>query len=164
MLCSGNKYKSFHAVNTLFVFLYMSVPVAWLVLLYLLRDKLNPKVSSSTDKGLAIWIRDRDPKLNHARYLFEPYQPRFYYWEALELYRRVTFIGVLPLMSSKGARRAAIGVLLSIISLAVYGELEPFQLHTNRVLARIAQYTVFMTFGCGKLLWSLCFVHAFFYS
>ena len=141
---------SFCAVNGLFIFVYMSVPVVWLILLYRLRDRLNPSVSLSMDKGLALWIRNRDPKLKHARYLFSPYQPRFYYWEALELYRRVTFVGILPLMSSKGARRAAIGVLLSIISLAVYGELEPFQLQTNRVLARVAQYSVFMTFGCGK--------------
>jgi hypothetical protein len=123
----------------------------WLILLFRFRARLNPKTTSSTDKGLALWIRDRDPKLQHARFLFSPYQPRFYYWEALELYRRVTFVGVLPLLSSKGVRRAAIGMLLSIISLAVYGELEPFQLKSNRVLARSAQYTVFMTFGCGKI-------------
>ena len=53
-------------------------------------------------------------------------------------------------MSSKGDRRAAIGILLSIMSLAVYGEVEPFQLQTNKILARVAQYSVFMTFGCGK--------------
>ena len=133
------------------IVIYMSVPMAWLVLLYRLRDRLNPPVSSSMDKGLALWIRNRDPKLKYARFLFSPYQPRFYYWEALELYRRVTFIGILPLLSSKGVRRAAIGMLLSIVSLAVYGELEPFQLQTNRVLARTAQYSVFMTFGCGKM-------------
>lgn len=60
------------------------------------------------------------------------------------------FIGVLPLLSTKSNRRAAIGILFSIISLAVYGELEPHQLQTNRILARTAQYTVFVTFGCGE--------------
>lgn len=66
-------------------------------------------------------------------------------------YRRVLFIGVLPLLSSKSDRRAAFGILFSIVSLAVFGELEPHQLRTNRVLARVAQYTVFVTFGCGSL-------------
>ena len=71
-------------------------------------------------------------------------------WEALELYRRVAFIGVLPLLSSKADRRAAIGVLFSIVSLAVYGEVGPFQQDSTKILARTAQYTIFMTFGCGK--------------
>lgn len=135
----------------------MSVPILWLVLLYRLRGRLNPNVSSSSDKGFALWIRDRDPTLKHARFLFSPYQLRFYYWESLELYRRVVFIGALPLMTPKSSRRAAIGMLLSILSLAIYGELEPFELRTNRVLARSSQYAVFMTFGCGTLFSSRLF-------
>ena len=53
-------------------------------------------------------------------------------------------------MSAKADRRAAIGVLLSLVSLAVYGEVGPFQRDLNKILARVAQYTIFMTFGCGK--------------
>ena len=149
VVCSSSRYRTFRIVNTVFILLYMSVPLSWLVLLFRLRGRLNPPTSSA-DAGLVLWMRDRDPTLAPVRFLFTVYQPRFYYWEALELYRRVAFIGVLPLLSSKADRRAAIGVLLSIVSLAVYGEVGPFQRNSTKVLARVAQYTIFMTFGCGK--------------
>ena len=35
--------------------------------------------------------------------------PPYYYWEAVELWRRVAFVGVLPLASADPARRAALG-------------------------------------------------------
>ena len=147
--CSLPSYRSFRVVNGFFIFLYMSVPLSWLVLLFRFRARLNPSTTTA-DSGLVLWMRDRDPTLAPVRFLFAVYQPRYYFWEALELYRRVAFIGVLPLLSSKADRRAAIGVLLSIVSLAVYGEVAPFQRDTTKILARVAQYSIFMTFGCGK--------------
>ena len=147
--CDSPQYRSFRAVNSLFIWLYMSVPLSWLVLLFRLRGRLNPPATSA-DAGLVLWMRARDPTLAPVRFLFSVYQPRFYYWEALELYRRVAFIGVLPLLSSKADRRAAIGVLLSIVSLAVYGEVGPFEREATKLLARVAQYSIFLTFGCGK--------------
>ena len=77
--CTSHSYRTFRAANGFFVFLYMSVPLAWLVLLYRLRGRLNPAMTS-TDAGLVLWMRDRDPKLAPVRFLFAPYQPRFYYW------------------------------------------------------------------------------------
>ena len=136
-------------MNSLFVCFYMSVPLSWLVLLFRLRRRLNPPTTSA-DAGLVLWMRDRDTTLSPVRFLFEVYHPHYYYWEALELYRRVAFIGVLPLLSAKADRRAAIGVLFSIVSLAVYGEVGPFQRESTKILARVAQYSIFMTFGCGK--------------
>ena len=124
--------------------------MVWYVALYRFRDRLNPSLSS-IDTGLFLWMRDRDPKLGSLRFLYAPYQPRFYYWESIELYRRIAFIGVLPLLSSKADRRAAIGMMFSIVSLAVYGELEPHQLGSNKALARVSQYTVLTTYGCGNV-------------
>ncbi len=46
-------------------------------------------------------------------------------------------------------RCAAIGVIFSIIGLAIYRELQPFHLQSNNILALGSQYTVLLTFGCG---------------
>jgi hypothetical protein len=66
---------------------------------------LNPPTTSA-DAGLVLWMRDRDPTLAPVRFLFAVYQPRYYFWEALELYRRIVFIGVLPLLSANAVRLA----------------------------------------------------------
>ncbi len=91
--CTAQSYKVFRGVNAFFVLMYMSLPLAWLVALYRVRDRVNPPLSSS-DPGLALWMRDRDPTLGTLRFLYSPYEPRCYYWECLELYRRIFFIGV----------------------------------------------------------------------
>lgn len=132
----------------------MSVPLSWLVLLFRLRGRLNPPMTST---DAVLWIRDHDPTLAPVRFLFAVYQPRYYYWEALELYRRLLFIGVLPLLGTYSLS-AAIGVLFSIVSLAVYGEVGPYLRQSTNILSRTAQYTIFMTYGAGRrcLLHCVC--------
>jgi len=45
---------------------------------------------------------------------------RYYYFEVVEVYRRILFIGVLPLLATNASRRAAFGVFFSLISLTLY--------------------------------------------
>jgi hypothetical protein len=53
--------------------------------------------------------------------------------------RRICFIGVLPLVSSNTDHRAAVGVLLALCSIAIYGEMKPFQDAMTNILAHVAQ-------------------------
>jgi len=62
-----------------------------------------------------------------------------FYWESIEMYRRILFVGVLPLLTEKSSRRAAFGVLFSIMSAICYRELEPFEQSFNNVLVHVAQ-------------------------
>ena len=66
----------------------------------------------------ALLARDAAPALQPLRFLFEPYAPKLYFFEAVEMYRRVLFTSVLPLVSTHSDRRAAFGV----VSLAAYRE------------------------------------------
>lgn len=154
--CSSPAYLTFRAINGLFLFAYLTLPLTWLVALFRLRGRLVP-AAVSQDAGLVAWMRQRDPQLSPVRFLFEPYKLDMYAWEVFEMYRRIMFVGVLPLLSSKGDRRAAIGVLLAILSLAVYSEVDPYELPANRILVRVSQYTVFCTYGCGASPSMFCF-------
>jgi hypothetical protein len=68
------------------------------------------------------------------------------------MYRRILFIGVLPLMSADTSRKAALGVFFSLCSMTVFREMEPFQRPSNSVLAYIAQYAVFLTFSAALVI------------
>lgn len=153
--CRSTVYQTFRVVDAFFIAVYMTLPLTWLVALWRLRSHLVPEAISQ-DAGLVAWMRDRDPELSPVRFLFSPYRLHLYGWETVEMYRRVAFVGVLPLLSSKGDRRAAIGVLFAIISLAVYSEIDPYELSSNRMLVRVSQYTVILTYGCGTACLVLC--------
>ena len=68
-------------------------------------------------------------------------------WCAAEMYRRILFVGALPLLSAKVSRRAGIGVGLALVSAIVYREVEPFQRDSTNVLVHVAQYSILLTFA-----------------
>ena len=59
------------------------------------------------------------------------------------------FIGIVPLVSSSTSARAAFGVFLAMCSGKIYGEVEPFALGYNNMLAVVAQDTICLTFGAA---------------
>jgi hypothetical protein len=110
---------------------------------------LNSKQLPPTE---ALHLRQSTPELMHLRFLFDPYRLDAFLFEPFEMYRRVVFISVLPLVSVRSERRAATGMLFALLSLAVYRELEPFMTQTNNVLLVLAQYVLLLTFGSGLVI------------
>jgi uncharacterized integral membrane protein len=55
------------------------------------------------------------------------------------MWRRILFVGVLPLMSTNPLARSAIGMALSTVSMIVYREYNPFLVPRTNELAYLAQ-------------------------
>ena len=144
--CDAADYQSFLIMNVMFILLYLSIPLVWLVLLRSYRHQLNPKISNR--KNL-IDSRKEDPRLRPLAFLFSVYEPRLYLWEVFEMYRRILFVGALPLLSTSKARIAAFGVILGLISAIVYGEVEPFSRISTNLLGHVAQHCILLTFAAA---------------
>jgi hypothetical protein len=167
--CKAPMYKLFRLADIAFIFAYMSIPPIWFYLLYRVRNRLNPPTA---DVRLAVFLRGNDPKLSSLRFLFDAYLPKYFYFETVEMYRRILFVGILPLLSTKSRRKAAIGFAFGICSALLYREIEPFTKQGTNILAygkchlsiclcificlddltlynhvAVAQYTVILTFG-----------------
>jgi len=70
-----------------------------------------------------------------------------WWFECVEMYRRVAFVGVLPLVSTQTSRRSAFGVFVALASVAVYRETEPFEAAHNNILIFVAQYAILLTYA-----------------
>jgi hypothetical protein len=147
--CESNSFIAFQVFDVLLILLYMSTPLVWFLLLYSVKHRLNP---NTKDKRLARFLRSEDKGLYAMKFLFEPYRPQYYYFEVTEIYRRVLFIGVLPLLSARSDRRAAIGVFLAILSMALYRETQPFIRQSTNLIVYIAQYAILTTFGAALVI------------
>lgn len=66
-------------------------------------------------------------------------------FEVLETYRRILFVGVLPLLGH-GAAVACLGCGLAVVSMVSYRELAPFHDAWTNSIAVIGQYAIFFTF------------------
>ena len=119
----------------------------WLVLLWQHRKRLNPPSSFFSDMKSVIAKRNEDKHLSTIAFLFSVYKPNYFWFEPVEMYRRIAFVGILPLMSQSISRRASIGVLFALLSAAFYREVEPFGRSSTNVLVHVAQYSIFLTFA-----------------
>jgi hypothetical protein len=100
--CDGKKYNLFAVWNIIFLGLYLIIPLIWLRMLHAEEPLLKPK---SSEESVTKYYRDNEPKLAPLRFLFDPYKARYYYFEVIEMYRRIFFVGVIPLLSEKMDRR-----------------------------------------------------------
>ena len=67
-------------------------------------------------------------------------------------YRRILFVGILPLISSNTAQKAATGMFFGTCSTVFYRELEPFRKRSSNFLVYIAQYVITFTFAGALVL------------
>ena len=145
--CNSARYAAFKVLDIILILSWMSVPLIWLLILYRKRHRLNP--SNAVDMSHALRLQRADKGLNASAFLWMEYQPTYYYWEAVEIYRRVLFVGLVPLVSSVSSRRAAFGLFAAICSAVCFREIEPFRRHTNNVLSHVAQYVIMLNYGAA---------------
>jgi hypothetical protein len=143
--CQSNSYEHFKSVMIFFIILYQSIPILWMILLYRKRAALDP-LTSNHDEKLALYIRDHNPNLTSLNFLFKDYKCNKWWFEVAEMYRRIVFVGILPLVSPITATRASMGVVLAIMSVAYYREEKPYRVGFTNFIAYMAQFTILITF------------------
>jgi len=84
-------------------------------------------------------IRDNDEELASVKFLFQDYLCERWYFEVVDMYRRIVFLGVIPLMGTDGAGRAYAGSALGLLSCVYFRESVPFRIPFTNFLAVVAQ-------------------------
>ena len=85
-------------------------------------------------------------------FLFNDYTADRWWFEVAEIYRRMVFVGILPLVSPQASMRASMGVLLAIMSVSYYREEAPFRVPFTNVIALVAQYVILIVYYVGLSL------------
>ena len=143
--CEGSEHKAFTATNGVLILIYMLIPPSWIYMLYRVRHRLVPE--GVEDEAIVVEMRDKDAHLSTLSFLFRDYKVDVWYWEALEMIRRVFFCGVIPLMSEKTFARGLIGLALSLASIVTYREVMPFRNKFASTLGHASQIVIFVVFG-----------------
>jgi len=143
--CQDQDYYKFRSVVIMFIALYQLIPITWFLILYRNKAALVPS-SIKYDEKLAMFIRDNDRSLAAFRFLFIDYVCPKWWFEIVDMYRRIAFIGFVPLVSYEPATRASFGMLLAIISLVYFGRYKPYRVHFTNVIAFVGQVSILVTF------------------
>ena len=145
--CEGSEHKAFTATNGVLILIYMLIPPSWIYMLYRVRHRLVPE--GVEDEAIVVEMRDKDTHLSTLSFLFRDYKVDVWYWEALEMIRRVFFCGIIPLMSEKTFARGLIGLALSLASIVTYREVMPFRNKFASMLGHASQIVIFVVFGAA---------------
>jgi hypothetical protein len=156
--CNSVEYINFRTNVMLLLGLYQMIPVVWMIVLYRQREELYPAhgFHSFEEEEEFYLARASNPNLSPLKFLFNSYKCSKWWFEVPEMYRRIVFIGILPLVSSVSATRASFGCLLAIISAVMFREEQPYWLKSTNLVAYVAQVW-WMRVGCFRtVLCSVC--------
>jgi hypothetical protein len=146
--CDTSDYKAFASIIYVFIVLYQLIPITWMILLYRRRGELNPPAAKN-DETLGEFIRNQNPQLSNLKFLFSDYNCKSWWFEILDMYRRILFIGILPLTSRQSSVRASFGCILAVMSAAYFREKKPYRVEYTNTIAYVAQ--VFANNSIDKL-------------
>lgn len=111
----------------------IGIPVAYLFFLYKARQGFK-----SEDEATRTDITVLRP-------LWEPYQPRVYYYEVVECFRRVTLSGLVVFILPNTAGQVMTGFLLAVVFFALFTILDPYKDRRDTWLARFGHAIVMMS-------------------
>ena len=96
----------------------LGVPLAYAVLLRRRRDRLNPPVDRGLSRAAALEAqlaaRDGDPTIKALTFLFDVYEPEYWWWEIYESLRRVACTGVLVLFPVNSVLQLNLAIFLQL--------------------------------------------------
>ena len=144
--CNGPAHQTFVIYNGILIIFYQSVIVFYFLILYLKLDKINPSVKVDGDVSAALRLRDLDRSIDHIRFLFNDTRVTCWYHEVLDMYRRMFFIGVLPLTAEEPAIKAYIGAAAAMLMTVYFREVLPSRNPFTNLLAIVSQYQILFVF------------------
>ena len=142
-----------HGAHSLFAGFMMAVypigiPALYFVLLYRHKGLINPPAE---DVGSALRTRDGSEALKPISFLFKYYKPSCWYFEVLESLRRVLLTGGIIFFGT-GALRAAVGLVVALLTVIVYREVSPYLAESVNSLSTAATWQLSFTFVGGVII------------
>ena len=92
------------------------------------------------------------PKMKRLHFLYDTYEPQFWYFELVECARRVMFTAVLGFISTGSMSQIIVSMLLSIFFVRIYNATSPYVETKHDQLAEIAQWQIFLTMFCALVI------------
>jgi hypothetical protein len=147
--CKAPERTAWIAFAVLMVFLYpIGVPLWFFVILRKEMKKINPP---GEDRELICAQRDVNPDIAHLRVLFYAYEPVFWYWEVVELGRKLMVTSVVVFFLDGTVTQIVLTMLISMAYLALQAQFRPYNEDTDDNLATIAQWGLIITLLAGLM-------------
>jgi ABC-type multidrug transport system fused ATPase/permease subunit len=149
--CESNEYLEFKNQMLPLLLTTLLVPIFCLVPLVRTRTKLNPSLAEGDDGSLVMYVRARDETIQGLRAFFQDYKPKWFFFDIIDIYRRVVLLGGLQLMEKWFSREAA-GALFSFFCLLITAEIKPYARKSSNALSTVAHVMIVLLYSWAFVL------------
>jgi hypothetical protein len=91
-------------------------------------------------------------KAQRLSFLWDAYEPQYWYWEVVETTRRLMLTAVLSVCGAGSSAQSIFAVLLGLLYIKLYGFYAPYDADSDDILAETGQFQIFFTF-LGALIY-----------
>jgi hypothetical protein len=166
LVCAASNDKSaerlfWEAYAGIMIFVFpLGIPLAFLILLYRKRYELCPAM-----KGKNRWwvftpqpgegggrLEEDEKRISHLEFLYQAYSPQYFWFEVVECVRRLMLSSMLILVDDGSVAQVVVAMLLSLVSVKVYGHYHPYADDDDDMLAEVAQWNLFLLLFAALLL------------
>lgn len=145
--CTSTRYKAFLGYAALMIVLYpIGVTCLFAAILYHFRDRINPPGVSMQE---AIELRNKDAQVRLASFLFEAYQPRFWWFEVFECIRRLALTALPQLLISMENVQVVSVLLMCLVAVMVYTATKPYVYNLDNAIGSTTQAQLFLLVFIG---------------
>jgi len=149
--CNSESYHRFVAINGCLIAIYQAIPLFYLGILYQHRKRINPH-HSFKHPVKAYRKRDNDKSLDLIRFLFKDYKLSRWYFEVVDIYRRIFFTSILPLLFRDNSIVAYFGCILAFLFIIFFREELPYRVEFINFVVVCCQYVIMLVFMAALVL------------
>ena len=146
--CESTRFLNAHTIGVISIFIYpVGIPLGYFCLLFRFRHHINPL--GCTDALQAMRLRRElvftRPELQAMDFLFSCYRPGAWWFEVFDSVRRIAMTGLLRYVA-KTSGPPVTGILLSLVSVIVFREVQPYENPSTNALSSFAQWQLLSTY------------------
>ena len=85
-------------------------------------------------------------------FLFSAYKDKYWFWELMEIYRRITMTAVLTIIFNGSTIQIIYSMIICLVFIRLYNIFEPFLSRSENVMAELTQYQMVVTYLGGYII------------
>ena len=138
--CNGERYQATVPFCSLMVLIYpVGIPAMYTTMLFSKRHILSSWDEIKREEAMG------NPTIGHVTFLVKSYEPKYYYFEALDCFRRLLLATVIGLVSYDSAAGPVLGVAFALGFTYVFN-LRPFQDPQGDILGILLSHSLVLLF------------------
>ena len=146
--CESTRFFNAHTLGVITIFIYpVGIPLGYMFLLVRFRRLINPLGCSDELHAMRVRreLQNTHPELKAIDFLFSCYRPGAYAFEVFDSVRRIAMTGLIRYVEKASGPPVA-GILLSLVSVVVFREVQPYENPSTNALSTFGQWQLLSTY------------------